>query len=115
MPVTTTPTVTASLAAPTATVDTTAGGADRSNVVGRKFDLGRSSGCRNDGAVPVIIFDRWTEQGVTDSTRAAKGLQIHEHSDAPYQNHNSKITNRIPVARGRNSLADTVSPSTSLQ
>jgi len=98
--VTTTPTVTASVASTTPTAATTPGGTAKSDVVGRKFDLGTIVRVQNDGGVPVIILDRWTAYGVTDSTLAADGVPIHVHSDAPYQNLNSKITYRIPVAPG---------------
>lgn len=50
--------------------------------------------------VPVIIFDRWTRRGVADSTVAANGVPFVVHPDAPYQNVNTKITSRIPVAKG---------------
>jgi hypothetical protein len=98
--VTITPTVTAKVARPTATAANAAAGTATSDVVGRKFDLGTIVKVQNDGGVPVIIFDRWTATGVSDSTLAAKGVPIHVHSDAPYQNHNNKITYRIPVAQG---------------
>src|SRR5674476_579087 len=97
---TTTPTVTASAAPPTTYVPDTGSNTVKSDVVGRKFDLGTIVRVQDDGGVPVIIFDRWTAEGVTDSTLAAKGVPIHVHSDAPYQNHNNKITYRIPVAQG---------------
>ena len=96
--VTTTPTVTAS--ATRRSVATTAAGTAKSDVVGRKFDLGTIVRVQNDGGVPVVILDRWTARGVPDSTLAASGVPIHVHSDAPYQNFNNKITYRIPVAPG---------------
>ena len=89
-------TPTATAGGPTATAKATA----RSDVVGRKFDLGTIVRMEKDGDVPVIIFDRWTARGVTDSMLAAKGVPIGVHSDAPYQNLNNKITYRIPVAPG---------------
>jgi hypothetical protein len=94
--VTTTPTVTASAVPPTATLT----GKGRSDVVGRRFDLGTIVRVQNVGSAPVIILDRWTAAGVTDSALAATGVPIHVHSDAPYQNFNNKITYRIPVAQG---------------
>jgi hypothetical protein len=96
--VTTTPTVTAR--ATPRSVATTAAGTAKSDVVGRKFDLGTIVRVQNDGGVPVVILDRWTARGVPDSTLAASGVPIHVHSDAPYQNFNNKITYRIPVAPG---------------
>ena len=95
----TTPTVTASNSPAPATT-TTAAGVKRSDVVGRKFDLGTIVRIEDDGGVPVIIFDRWTARGVPDSTLAAKGVPIAAHSDAPYRNANTKITYRIPVVQG---------------
>ena len=71
----------------------------KSDVIGRSFDLGTIVRVE-DGAVPGIIFDRWTARGVTDSTLAAKGVPISVHAAAPYQNLNSHITYRIPVAQG---------------
>ena len=96
--VTITPTVTATVAPATTSVASTAAGTAKSDVVGRKFDLGTIVRVHNDGGVPVIILDRWTARGVPDSTLAASGVPIHVHSDAPYQNFNNKITYRIPVA-----------------
>lgn len=99
--VTTTPTVTASAARPRATPTTTKrAGVVRSDVVGRDFDLGTIVSVEDEGGVPVIIFDRWTAQGVSDSTLAAEGVPMGVHSDAPYQNLNSRVTYRIPVAEG---------------
>jgi hypothetical protein len=98
--VTRTPTVTVRAAQPATTVATTRAGTARSDVVGRKFDLGTIVRVENDGGVPVIILDRWTAQGVSDSTLATQGVPIRVHSDAPYQNHNSKVTYRVPVAQG---------------
>ena len=97
--VTASPDVTASDAPPRATT-TTAAGVRKSDVVGRKFDLGTIVRIEDDGGVPVIIFDRWTARGVPDSTLAAKGVPIAAHSDAPYRNANTKITYRIPVVQG---------------
>jgi hypothetical protein len=98
--VTITPTVTATVAPPTTSVASTAAGTAKSDVVGRKFDLGTIVRVQNDGGVPVIILDRWTARGVPDSLLAAHGVAIHLHSDAPYENFNNQITYRIPVAHG---------------
>jgi hypothetical protein len=75
-------------------------GIAKSDVAGRKFDLGTIVRVEDGGGVQVIIFDRWTVRGVADSALAARGMSIGVHSDAPYQNLNSKITYRIPVAQG---------------
>jgi hypothetical protein len=101
--VTVTPTVTMS-AAPPPTTATRAkaarkAGIAKSDVVGRQFDLGTIVRVEEGGGVPVIIFDRWTVRGVADSTLAARGVSMGVHSDSPYQNLNSKITYRIPVAQ----------------
>jgi hypothetical protein len=97
--VTVTPTRTTTVT-PKKTVATTAANTAESDDVGRKFDLGTIVSVQNTGGIPVIILDRWTAQGVSDSTLAAVGVPIHVHSDAPYQNLNSKVTYRIPVAPG---------------
>jgi len=95
--VTVTPTVTAGAAPPT--VSATGPTRVKSDVVGRRFDLGTIVGVQNEGGRPVIIFDRWTAQGVPDSTLATNGVPIHVHSDAPYRNQNT-TTYRVPVATG---------------
>jgi hypothetical protein len=98
--VTTTPTVTLGAAPPSAPPTTTRKGKVRSDVVGRRFDLGTIVKVENEDGVPVIILDRWTKHGVSDSKLAANGIPVHVHSDAPYENLNTKITYRIPVAQG---------------
>jgi hypothetical protein len=100
--VTVTPTVTAGAVpapakAPTA-IATTA--APKSDVVGRKFDLGTIVKVEQSGGVKVIIFDRWTAPGFADSKVAAKGLPMGVHSDVRFENQNSKTTFRIPVVAG---------------
>lgn len=99
--VTATPTVTASgtpRPAPAAT--STRAGAPKSDVVGRKYDLGTIVKVVKDGGVQVIVFDRWTARGVSDSKLAASGVALTVHSDARYQNLNARSTFRIPVLAG---------------
>ena len=72
----------------------------KSDVAGRRFDLGTIITVEHDGDMPVVLFDRWTARGVEDSTLAARGTPIGVHSDALYENLNSKIRYRIPVAPG---------------
>lgn len=97
--VTITPTVTASANKPTPTVATTTATAARSDVAGRKFDLGTIVKVKNDAGAPVIVFDRWSVKGISDSTVAEQGVPIRVHSDAPYENQNTRVTYRIPVAQ----------------
>lgn len=98
--VTTTPTVTVTIARPTPTLAATSTGNPKSDVVGRRFDLGTIVRVEDEGGVPVIIFNRWTARGVSDSRLAAKGVTLRVHSDNPYQDNNSTLTYRIPVAPG---------------
>jgi hypothetical protein len=97
--VTTTPTVTARVAPPTTTIDTTGPDTVKSDVMGRNFDLGTIVQVEHERGVPVIILDRWTARGVSDATLATDGVPIQVHSDARYENLNNKITFRIPVAQ----------------
>jgi hypothetical protein len=97
--VTTTPTVTVTLARPTPTAAATTG-SPKSDDVGRRFDLGTIVGVEDVGQVPVIIFNRWSARDVQDSKVAAEGLTFRVHSDNPYVDRNSKVTYRIPVAPG---------------
>ena len=92
---TVTPGATASSAIPTRNTEIA-----KSDVAARRFDLGTIVRVEDEGGAPVIIFDRWTVRGVADSTLAARGVSMGVHSDAPYENLNSKITYRIPVAQG---------------
>ena len=57
--VTTTPTVTVTLARPAPPVAATTGN-PKSDDVGRRFDLGTIVGVQDVGQVPVIIFNRWS-------------------------------------------------------
>lgn len=98
--VTITPTVTASGAPAPGPATITNTGVTKSDVVGRKFDLGTIVKVEQEGGLQVIIFDRWTAKGVADSKLAASGVPIAVHSDAPYENQNSKTTFRIPVVAG---------------
>ena len=79
---------------------TSEAGAPKSDDVGRKFDLGTIVKVVQDGGVPVMIFDRWTVRGVKDSILAANGVPMGIHSDARYENQNSRTTFRIPVVEG---------------
>jgi len=94
--VTPTITVTATPARPTATA--TSARPVKSDVVGRNFDLGTIVGVKKQDGVSVIILDRWTAQGVSDSDLAANGIPLRVHSDARFENLNSNVTYRIPVA-----------------
>lgn len=98
--VTITPTVTASGAPAPGPATITNPSVTKSDVVGRKFDLGTIVKVEQVGGLQVIIFDRWTAKGVADSKLAASGVPIAVHSDAPYENQNSKTTFRIPVVAG---------------
>ncbi|HZW44467.1 MAG TPA: hypothetical protein VFF32_08780 [Dermatophilaceae bacterium] len=79
---------------------TSEAGAPKNDDAGRKFDLGTIVKVVQAGGVPVIIFDRWTARGVKDSVLAAKGVPMGIHSDARFENQNSKTTFRIPVVDG---------------
>jgi len=96
--VTVTPTVTAKAAPPTAPVTSTPTGTAKSDVVGRKFDLGTIVRVKRQSGVSVIILDRWTAQGVSDSRLAANGIRLPVHSDTRFENLNNNVTYRIPVA-----------------
>ena len=71
-----------------------------SDVIGRAFDLGTIVKVVQVGGRPVIVFDRWTARGVTDSKVATNGVPMTIHSDARYQNLTSRTTFRIPVVAG---------------
>lgn len=96
--VTITPTVTATNPRPSATK--TPKPAGQSDDVGRKFDLGTIVKVQGTSGMPVLIFDRWSARGVSDSKLASSGVPITVHADAPFQNLNTKNTFRIPVLPG---------------
>jgi len=96
--VTVTPTITVTAARSRPTAAATSTPNVKSDVVGRRFDLGTIVGVKRRGGVSVIILDRWTAQGVSDSRLAADGIRLPVHSDARFENVNSSVTYRIPVA-----------------
>jgi hypothetical protein len=98
--VTVTPTITVTPARSRPTAAATSSRRVKSDVVGRKFDLGTIVGVKRQGGVSVIILDRWTAQGVSDSRLAANGIRLPVHSDPRFENLNSNVTYRIPVAPG---------------
>lgn len=100
--VTVTPTITATATRPSATAvpTSTAVGTAKSDVVGRQFDLGTIVAVEKENGVTVLVFDRWTARGVSGSTVASEGVPMRAHSDAPFDNKNTRITYRIPVAPG---------------
>ena len=69
-----------------------------SDVVGRAHDLGTIVDVTSHAGTPVVVLDRWTVRGLPDSTLARDGVPIRVHSDAPYENQNTRSTFRIPVA-----------------
>jgi hypothetical protein len=97
--VTVTPTVTATApATSSATSPTSTAAAVHSDVVGRHYDLGTIVRVTTSAGTPVLVFDRWTVTGTPDSTLARDGVPIRVHSDAPFENQNTRTTFRIPVA-----------------
>jgi len=100
--VTVTPTVTATPSAGTSPGSPSASpSADvHSDVVGRAHDLGTIVDVTTSAGTPVVVLDRWTVRGTPDSTLARDGVPIRVHSDAPYENQNTRSTFRIPVAPG---------------
>ena len=71
-----------------------------SDVVGRTYDLGTIVDVTGAAGTPVVVLDRWTVRGTSDSTLARDGVPVRVHSDAPYENQNTRSTFRIPVAPG---------------
>ena len=67
-------------------------------MVGRTYDLGTIVDVTTSAGTPVVVLDRWTVRGTPDSTLARDGVPIRVHSDAPYENQNTRSTFRIPVA-----------------
>jgi hypothetical protein len=99
--VTVTPTVTATAPAgtsPGSPPSATPSADLHSDVVGRAHDLGTIVDVTTSAGTPVVVLDRWTVRGTSDSTLARDGVPIRVHSDAPYENQNTRSTFRIPVA-----------------
>lgn len=98
--ITTTPTVTVTLARRTPTGAPSPTGNPKSDDVGRNFDLGTIVRVEEVGGVPVLILNRWTARGVSDSKVADRGVPIKVHSDTRFEDNNTNVTYRIPVAPG---------------
>ena len=68
--------------------------------MGRKFDVGTIVRVEQVKGAPVLVLDRYTFAGMSDSEFASKGVTITSHQDAWFQYLNGKVTYRIPVAPG---------------
>ncbi|HEV7171807.1 hypothetical protein [Pedococcus sp.] len=96
--VTVTPTVTAKGGGPTTSASPSAPGSDD---VGRKFDYGAVVSARAVGGVTVLILDRYTWKGLDDAKLAQQGLPVKPFKGkVPYENLNTTLTYRLPVADG---------------
>jgi hypothetical protein len=100
--VTVTPTVTVTLPSTPSSPSTSPGSSPaadvHSDVVGRSYDLGTIVDVTSSSGTPVIVLDRWTVTGTPDGEVAAHGVPIRVHTDAPYENQNTRTTFRVPVA-----------------
>lgn len=97
--VTVTPTVTAKGGGPTTSASPTA---PRSDDIGRKFDYGAVVSAKVIGGVTVLTLDRYTWKGLDDAKLAQQGLPVKPFraKKVPYENLNTTLTYRLPVADG---------------
>jgi hypothetical protein len=97
--VTVTPTVTAgSGSKPSSAAPKTA----TSDDVGRAFDYGKVVKTTSVAGVTVLVLDRYTWKGLDDAALAKQGLTVRpfKKGQVPYENLNTTLTYRIPVADG---------------
>ena len=96
---TVTPTVTAgSGSKPSSAAPKTA----TSDDVGRAFDYGKVVKTTTVAGVTVLVLDRYTWKGLDDAKLAKQGLPVapFKKGQVPYENLNTTLTYRIPVADG---------------
>lgn len=67
-----------------------------SQVVGRGYDVGTITGVEMVQQTPVLVFDRWTVRGVSDSRLAREGTSLTPHTSERFSNRNV-ISFKIPV------------------
>lgn len=97
--VTVTPTVTANSGKPTASPTSSV---PKSDDIGRKFDYGSVVSAKTVAGVAVLVLDRYTWKGLDDAKLAQQGLPVKPFSakKVPYENLNTALTYRLPVADG---------------
>ncbi|WP_409483856.1 hypothetical protein [Arsenicicoccus dermatophilus] len=79
----------------------------RSAVRGRNFDLGRITGLEEEGGNQVLVLDRWSVRGRSDSSMGRTGLDLTVKSR--FSNRNT-VSFRIPVDPAAEVLQLTCSP-----
>lgn len=94
--VTVTPTVTATAGSPPSAPLTA-----HSDDVGRAYDFGAIVSSSKVGSVTVLVLDRYTWKGLDDAKLAKQGIPVQPFKGpVPYENLNTKLTYRLPVADG---------------
>jgi len=66
---------------------------------GRHYDLGAITKVETVSGVRVVVLDRWTVKGLSDTALARDGVPIAKYrlAKSPYINQNTTVTFRIPV------------------
>ncbi len=68
-----------------------------SQVKGRQHDAGTIVGYKTAGGLTVLVLDRWSVKGMSDSKLASQGVLPVPHTDSRYYDQNKGKTYTVPV------------------
>ncbi len=68
-----------------------------STVKGRAHDAGTIVATKSAGGLTVLVLDRWSVKGLSDSKLASDGVPVAPHTDTRYYDQNKGKTYTVPV------------------
>jgi hypothetical protein len=68
-----------------------------STVKGRAHDAGTIVSSKTAGGLTVLVLDRWSVKGLSDSKLASQGAPLGPHTDTRYYDQNKGKTYTVPV------------------
>jgi hypothetical protein len=71
-----------------------------STVKGRAHDAGTIVGSKTAGGLTVLVLDRWSVKGLSDTKLAANGVPVTPHNGAKFYDQNKGKTYTVPVNPG---------------
>jgi hypothetical protein len=68
-----------------------------STVKGRNHDAGTIVSSKTAGGLTVLVLDRWSVKGLSDSKLASQGVPVQPHTDTRFYDQNKGKTYTVPV------------------